>query len=62
MFLPDTVELVYGIFDDLGLNVFDVALVKFTWLAIFEDHEFCVFFRREGKTGEDFEGRTGYTT
>lgn len=61
MLPPDTAELVRGIFDDFALNVLDVALVELTWLAIFEDHVICIFFRGEGKSGKDFEGRTGYT-
>jgi hypothetical protein len=62
MLPPDTAEFAGGIFDDLVLNVFDVTLVEFTWLAVFEDHEVGIFFCGEGKTGENFQGGTGYTT
>lgn len=62
MFAPEALELRGSVFGNLGLDILDVALVKFGGLAILEDHKVGVFFCGEGKTSEDFEGRAGDTT
>ena len=56
MLTPDALELSGGVLCDLGLDVFDIALIEFGGLSILEDHEINIFLSGQRKTGKNFEG------
>jgi hypothetical protein len=45
MLFPDASEFESGVFDDLGLDFFDVFLIERGGLAVFEDHKVEVFLK-----------------
>jgi hypothetical protein len=51
---PDALELGRSVFGDLGLDVFDVALIELRRFTVLEDHEVGVFLIRESQASEHF--------
>ena len=59
---PNTRELRRGVFRNLSLDVFDVALIKLARLSIFEKHKVHVFFRGQRETSKDFKRGASHAT
>ena len=62
MLLPDAVEFGSSILGDLGLDVFDVVLVKLRGLSVFEDHQVDVFLCGKSEASENLERGAGDAT